>query len=341
MNPSMMTFPRERFDAMLQAARSFDRANPPTDVQWRFDHGGNMDAAESAFFARQLEFIRPGVLEVKYPDLKGAMLVPVDTSIDPGATNYTYQIDDQVGEALASSDLTTRAPRVDVKGTESSTRICNVIDAYGYSIQEAQSAMMAKTPLIPRRAMTARDIIERKLDAIIFTGDTATGLKGLLNLSSTRTFTALTKDAGGLLWATATPDEIVADMNGMVNDIVTSSLEIEQPDTMLLPLSKYTMISSRRMGDGSNVTILDFFKAASPYIKFVEATHKSETAGSGATTRVVCYRRDPNKLAALMPLPFTQLPPQADAFELVTNCRARTGGVVVFYPQSISYMDGV
>lgn len=340
MNPSM-TFPKARFDEMLKIARTFDRANLPKDLAWRFDGNSNFDAAESAFFARQLEFIRPGVLEVLYPELKGAMLVPVDTAIDPGAEQYTYRIFDQVGEALVSANLPNRAPRVDVIGSEVTSKIFNVTDAYGYSVQEARAAMLARTPLIPRRAMTARDVIERKLDAIIFVGDTVSGLKGLLNLASTNTFTALTKNAGGLLWATSHPDEIVADMNGMVNKIVSDSLEIEQPDTLLLPLSSYTLISSRRMGDGSDKTILEHFLASSPYIKSVEATHKSETAGSGVTRRAVAYRRDPNKLSALMPMPFTQLPPQPDGFELVTQCQARTGGVVTFYPMSICYMDGI
>ena len=340
MNASLMTFPRARFDQMLAAARAHDAANASKDVKWRFDTSGAMDAAESAFFARQLEFIRPGVLEVLYPDLKGALLVPIDTSVDPGAANYVYQVFSQVGEALVTATLNTRAPRVDVFGSENSTPIRSVIAAYGYSIQEARGAMLARTPLIPRRAMTCRDIIERKLDTILFIGDPL-GLSGLLNQSNTNTYTAITKDAGGTTWNTATPDEIVADLNGAVNKIVSDSLEIEQPDTVLLPLSAYTLISSKRMGDGDSTTILQHFLKNSPYIKSVEATHKSETIGSGTSRRMVTYRRDPNKLSGIMPQPFEQLPPQTEGFEVVTNCHARTAGVVVFYPKSIAYTDGI
>lgn len=335
-------FPKARFDEMLKAAKTFNPASPG-DAKWHFDqvHGGKLDTAESVFFARQLEALRPGILEVQYPELKGARLVPVDTNIAPGAMTWTYRVFDHVGSALVTSDLSTAIPRADIKGSESTQVIRSVVNAYGYSILENRAAMMAKTPLVPQRAMAARDIIERTLDNVIFLGDPVMGLKGLLNQSGVVTYTVANGASGSQSWSTKTPDEIIADMNGIVNKIVSDSLEIEQPDTLLLPLSAYTYISAKRMGDADPNTILSHFLRNSPYIKSVEATHKSESNSAWTGKRMVCYRRDPNKLAALMPQPFEQFPPQAEGFELVTNCHARTGGVVVMYPKSIAYGDGI
>lgn len=341
----IVTFPSVHLDKMKAAARDFDPRNLPRDLQWAFDtaHGGTLDAAESAFVARQLEHMRTGILEVQYPELKGSLLVPIDTQCDTGAEQFTWTFFDYVGEARVVANLNTEAPLVEVKAQQATVQIKSVIDAYAYSIQEARNAMFARVPLIPRKAVACREVIERKLDDIWFLGDTFGGLKGLLTLSSTVTFTPATKLAGGTAWETATPDEIIADLHGIANKIVTDSKGIEVPDTILLPLSSYTLISSRRMGDGSDTTILSHFLASSPFIRNVDSTHKSEAAPASEWTgkRMVCYRRDPQKLAGILPQPFEQLAPQAVAYSLKTHCHARTAGVVAYYPKSIAYGDGI
>lgn len=342
---TIATFPKARFDEMLKAARGADAPSAEkSEFQRRFDAAiqGKMDAAESAYIARQLEFMRAGVMEVLYPELKGAKLIPIDTNVDPGAASYTYQVSDTIGKALVTSDLSTEPPRADVKGSESNQVIRSVIIAYGYSLQEARAAMFAKTPLIPRRAMAARDIMERTIDNIWFLGDDVMGLKGILNQSSTTTYTVPAGAAASKAWEDKTPDEVVADMNGAVNKVVSDSKEVHQPDTMLLPLSSYTYISTKRMGDGDSSTILQHFLKNSPYVKTVEATHKLESHATAWTgKRGMCYRKDPNYVAGLLPQPFEQLPPQATAYELITPCHARVGGVVVYQPKSICYFDEI
>lgn len=344
---TIATFPKARFDAMLEAARGFDASKLPadkSDFARRFDAAiqGKMDAAESAYISRQLEFMRQGVMEVQYPELKGARLVPIDTNVDPGAASYTYQTSDFIGKALVTSDLATEPPRADVKGGESNQVIRSIIIAYGYSIQEARAAMFAKTPLIPRRAMAARDIMERTIDDIWFLGHLVMGLKGLLNQSNTTTYTVPNGTLGTKNFESKTPDEVVADLNGAVNKVVTDSKEVFQPDTMILPLSSYTYISTKRMGDGDSSTILQHFLKNTPYIKTVEATHKLESNATDWTgKRGMVYRKDPNYIAGLLPQPFEQLPPQATAYELITPCHARCGGVVVYQPRAICYFDGI
>lgn len=339
-------FPKARFDAMLAEARGFDMTKLPaekSDFVKRFDAAvqGKMDAAESAYIARQLEFMRAGVMEVQYPELKGARLMPINTSVDPGAASYTYQVSDTIGTALVTSDLATEPPRADVKGSESNQVIRSVIIAYGYSIQEARAAMFAKTPLVPRRAMAARDIMERTIDNIWFLGNDVMGLKGLLNQSSTTTYTVPNGAAGSKTFESKTPDEVVADLNGATNKVVTDSKEVFQPDTMLLPLTSFTYISTKRMGDGDSSTILQHFLKNSPYIKTVEATHKLESNAGWTGKRGMVYRKDPMYIEGLLPQPFEQLPPQATAYELVTPCHARCGGVVVYQPKAICYFDQI
>jgi hypothetical protein len=338
-------FPRAHFDKMLSAAQAHNPNDLPKreTLKWHFDAqvGGRFDAAESAFLSRQLEYMREGVLQVQYPAMKGSILVPLETSIDPGAPAYTYQVYNHVGSALICASLPSDPPRVDIGGTESTQQIRSVVCAFGYNIQEARAAAMARRPLLPQRMMAARDIVERTLDDVWFNGNAATGLQGLLNLSGASTYTVALGASASKLWDTKTPDEIVADLNGITNSIVTATKEVYAPDTIVLPLTAYTLITSKRMGIGSDTTIMDHFLKVSPYIKNIFATHKSELSGAGSTRRMVCYRRDPNVLLGLLPQPFEMLAPQAEMYEVVTPCHARTGGVIVFQPLAVAYGDGL
>ncbi len=344
---SMITsmFPSERFKAMLELARRQDSSavvsEETKELAQHIRQTCRADAGESVFFARQLEHIRPGVMEIQYPELKGASLVPVDTSIDPGAASLTVQFFDHVGQAKVVADMDTVIPRADVSASEGNQVIRSVVAAYAYSMQEARAAMFARTPLLARRAMAARDAIERTLDDVLFTGNTVMGLKGLLNQTGTVTYTITNGGTGDTNWETKSADEIIFDMTSAVNKVVVDSKGMEEPDTIILPLSSYTYIASKRMGDGDATTILDHFRRCCPMIKTVTSTYKLESHADWTGKRMVIYKKDPNKLAFLLPQPFEQFAPQARDFSLVTNCHARTGGVAVYYPKSVCYADDI
>lgn len=311
-------------------------------LRFRFD---NMDAGENAFFSRQLEHIRPGIFEVKYADLVAMTLVPVNTSVHAGAEIYTYRAYDQFGKAVLASDLSKTGPRVDVSALpETFSPIRSMKDSYGYSIQEARAAMMANLDLDPRKAKAARSAIAQLTDDILLLGDGSApylGLYGLFALTGTHTY-SVPNGAGGLkTFASKTPDEVVADLHGIANGIVSNSKEIHKPTTLLLPLTSYQDVTSRRMGDGASNTILQQFLSTSPYIKSVKSCVKLETAGAAGVKRMVAYNPDSEMLEAIMPVVFEQLAPQFDGYEVITHCHGRTGGVVTYYPKSISYGDGI
>lgn len=381
-NLSRAQFPQKRLDQMAASARDFDprdfRADSLTPralnllqaidpilaykVQTgTMKPGYHKDASEGLFFARQLEYIRPGLFEVLYPEFEAKKFIPLETSISPGAEQFTYRSINKVGRAQLIKSYSDDPPRVDVLGNESTQKIRGASDMYGYTTQELRAAMMAQMPLDVRKAMAARYALALLFDEVMFyghadttTGQSATGLdvgalegglKGLANLSNTTSYTTPTGSQGSQLWRKKTPDEIVADLHGWVNNVVKVTFGIHRPDSILLPLAAYNMIATRRMGDGSNQTILEFFLATSPYVKNVDPTYRLDYARSanwsGTSGRGIAYEKNPDRLAALMPLEFEQLPPQQEHFEIRTACHGRIGGVVAFYPGSVSYMDGI
>jgi hypothetical protein len=301
----------------------------------------NLDAAESVFLSKQLEQVRAKTYDIKYANLLGRQLVPVDNSIAPGVEVVTYYQYDQVGVAKIIADYADDLPRADVKGKEFSSRVRGIGNSYGYSMQEARAAQFAGLPLEQRKANAARRGIEEKIDKIAQTGDAVYGMLGFLNQPNASLYTIPNGVSGFPDWARKLPDEIAADIHGAVNAIYANTKGVEMGDTCVLPLEQYTLIATKRMGDGSDTTILSYVLQSSPFLKAIVPWYALDGAGAGNTDRMVVYRRDPDALQLIIPQEFEQLPPQLEGLEIITPCHARCGGVVVYYPLSIIYADGI
>lgn len=305
---------------------------------FRFD---NLDAAESAFLSRQLEQIRSKTYDIKRPPLRALQYVPLDSEVGPGTETVTYRQYDSVGVAKLVSSYAKDFPRVDVLAREFTTRCKSLGASYGFNRQELRAAQLANLNLDQRKANAARRAIDEKQDVVMTSGDTSTGLLGFVNQPNVTVVTAAVGASATTSWDDKTPEEILADMFDAEQKIVEDSKEVETPTTIVLPIKKYGLIATRRMGDGSDTTILKYFLANSQFVKEVGSWNALKTAGAGSTNRMVCYRKDPDSLVGIMPVPFEQFPPQTEGMEFVTYCHGRTGGVVVYYPLSMLYVDGI
>jgi hypothetical protein len=305
----------------------------------QFNHP-HLDAAESVFFSRELEFIRARAYDVKFAELKARKFIPLDSEVDNAAEVVTYEQYEMVGMAKILSSYGTDLPRADVKGREFSSRVRPIATSYAYDIQEVRASLRGKKNLPQRKANAARRAAEQEIDRIARAGDAAHGLLGFLNQPNVPFYIIPNGASASPLWANKTPDEVVEDLNGIANSVVDTTKEVEIPDTLILPTDKYNYVASKRMGDGSDVTILKHFLGATPYIKTVESWYALKGAGVGGTDRAVCYRKDPDAVVLVIPQEFEQFPPEQKGLETVIACHARVGGVVFHYPLSAVYADG-
>jgi hypothetical protein len=300
-----------------------------------------MDANESVFFNRELDRVKASSYDVQYPELKGRSMVPVNSEADPGMEYVRYEQFDEVGVAQVVASYSDVIASADVKGQEFVSPVKGYATSFKYNLQEIRASARAGKRLEERKAKAARGAWERALDTVIWNGDSTHGLLGLLNQPSANTCTLASDGTGGLAtWASKTPDQVVRDLNAMAFCGVNLTNEIEIPNTMLLPPTADQFISSTRMGDGSDKTIKEFFLGQNEYIKTIKTSIKLETAGSGSTRRAVIYNPSPDKLECVVPQEYEMLDPERDGFSWKTICHARTGGVLAFYPMSITYADG-
>lgn len=342
MSESQIQFPKAHLDKMTEAARAFDAAKPGQH-HWRFDGVSNFDASESFFVARQLEFMRPGIYMIEYPELEAKNLMPFNMSVDTGAETYTVQIVDRVGKPRIRTAQSNDTPMVELSVNEGSMKFFSMDLGYAYTLQEARAAIFARKPLLATKAMACREEMERELDSIAFLGEAVTGIKGLLTQSGTNTYSTPATGVGGAkTFDSKDADLVLLDLNSAVAKVVTDSKQIEIPDTMVLPNTTWALLTSRRVGDGTSSTIMKYFRENNPWIKTVAQSYNNESHATAWTgKRGVIYKKDPSRLEVHVPQPFEQLPPIAQGFEVKTLCHMRTGGLAVYRPKSILYFDEI
>jgi hypothetical protein len=296
-----------------------------------------MDEA-GLFLERQLEFIRPQVFEVTYADIKYPTLLPVTSEAGPGAQTFTFRIMDSTGEFKLIADAADDLPRADISQVEKSINIRSFGGSFGYTVQELRAAQMANIALEQRRASAVRRAYEEKVEAVAMFGESSVGLAGFFNNATVDVITADKWFTGTT--ASGTAQDMLELLNYGVSAIINASNMKEQPDTILLAYEDYNKISTTRNSDSSDVTVLEYFLRTNPYIRNVEPINQLDADNSVLNTnRMVVYKRDPEKVQLHIPQPLELFPPQQRGLEFIVPAHARVGGVALYYPKSVIYVQ--
>ena len=294
-----------------------------------------MDEA-GLFLERQLEYIRPQVFEVTYADIKYPTILPVTSEAGPGAQTFTYRIMDATGEFRLIADAADDLPRADISQTEKSINIRSFGGSFGYTVQELRAAQMANIALEQRRANAVRRAYEEKVEAVAMFGESSVGLAGFFNNSTVDLVVAdkWFTDSG------TTAQEMLELLNYGVTAIISASKMKEEPDTILMAYEDYNKVSTTRNSDSSDVTVLEYFLRTNPYIRNVEPINQLAAANSSiGKNRMVVYKRDPGKVQLHIPQPLELFPPQPRGLEFIVPAHARVGGVALYYPKSVIYVQ--
>lgn len=314
----------------------------------------NLDDAQGIFFSRQLESIKTQTYDVLHEPLNALECIPLASDAGSGAETITYRQYDEVGIAKIIANYADDLPRADVKGKEFSVIAKSIGDSYGYNVQEIRAAAMVPGKSLESRKADAAVRAQRELwNKIGFYGDSNAGLQGLLTNPNIPSFSVAAdgNENGGsnsTEFQHKTPVQILRDLNKVVNDTVTATKNTEKPNTLLLPLAQFELISSTVFGTASDTTILEMFLKTNPYIKEVKNIHEisaEELAANGVTDFtgdiMIAYDKNPGKLTLEMPQGFEQFPVQEQGLEYVVPCHSRIAGVIIYYPFSLRIGEGI
>lgn len=151
-------------------------------------------------------------------------------------------------------------------------------------------------------------------------------------------------------WSEKTPDEILTDINNAIAEGWKNAGWDRSaiPNTILIPYEQLSYISTTRIGELAEKTIMSFLKennlaAANGVELEINATAYCKGAGVGNTDRMVCYCNDDYFLAMeeLVGLTRAMTEPKTDTLSYDTVYTANVSELEIFYNQPISYWDGI
>lgn len=303
--------------------------------------------AAMAFMVNQAAYIEREVYRTQYPEIQYPMLVPIDESAPEWTKSVTFYSIDRVGQAQWFHHQATDMRLADVQRTAFEQGIEMAGIGYRYTMEEIGQAMMLNWNLTTERAAAAVRAAEEFTESIAMIGDAVKGWTGILNASGV-TATTAQAGVGGVTWALKTSDEIIRDVNNALMDIYATSNTIETANTILLPVAQYTLISTKRLSDALDITVLDWLSRYNTYTAqtgqplTIRAVRQLSTAGSGGTARMVVYRRDPTVLKMHIPMRHRFLPVwQTGPIIFDIPGIFRLGGAEVRRPGAMRYVDGI
>lgn len=287
------------------------------------------------FLARELEQVLARTFEVQYADIKYSSVLPISTEIGQGADSFTYRIFDAEGSMKLIQDKASDLPRADVLRKEVTHQVRSLGASFAYSIQETRAAALVPgMNLEQRRANAVRRAYEEKVQDVAYFGEGSVGMDGFFNNAN------VDKTVPDKWFDTATTDEMLELLNEGPTSIVQGSNMKESPNTMLVPYDVFRIISTTPRSDSSDTTVLEFFLRTNPFIRSVEPINELEASKSELSKdRIICYDRSPEKLQLHIPRTLEFLPPVRNNLEFSVAAHARVGGVALYYPKSVLYVE--
>lgn len=298
----------------------------------------HFDANQTVFLREQLTAVKREVVRVEFPEYKARSLIPVKNDTSSGKEYVEFQVLERVGRAKIVSDYAKDFPRVQLKGTSHIGKVKSLGASFGYSINEVRNAAETNISLNSEFATAAKEAIIAEENEIAWFGEETHRLYGVFNNPNIPRVLAPSGTAG-TDWEDKTPDEIIEDLNLCVNGVSENSLGVHTANVLLLPLTKYNYIASTPRSSTSDTTILAWFLQNNPYVERVMWLNELEEASSSGGAMAMAYRLDPRVLQLEIPQDFEIFPEQNEGMEMKFPCHSRIGGVHIYKPLGINFLE--
>jgi hypothetical protein len=238
----------------------------------------------AAFLAPQLLRVEQGVYMVKYPAADYADFVPVDTAGSVWTAGSLFYSGDIAGKPEWFSPLADDMPYADVTRTQFLQE--NHIAGIGYKINrmDLERGQQLGINVAAEKADAATKTAERFIHNVAMLGDGAKFTTGFIDDP------LMTVIAGDSIDADSTIASDIAQVNEVLTQVSTDTLETYFADTLALPRSTYNIMASKQV-TGTGMSLLRYLRDNSVFgdgLRIIPTRHL-ETAGSGGSKRMIAY----------------------------------------------------
>lgn len=210
-----------------------------------------------------------------------------------------------------------------------------------WTIPELESAQRLGRPIDEQKFGGMKLKHNMDTDEQVYIGDAALGQTGLVNSTVGTNTNAVTGS-----WATATPDQILDDVNELLNAVWASSGYAVCPSELRVPPLKFGYLVNRKVSTAGNISILKFLEENSVCNKLngrplnIQPLKWLTQRGTSSTDRMVAYTNDKQFVRFPM-VPLQRTPVEYRGIHQLTTYFGRLGAVEFVYPETAGYRDGI
>ena len=301
------------------------------------------DAQQAAGFAvPALYRTHTAVFEQKYPSFDYAGLVPVNAEGDMWDVGTLVYSGDMAGVAQYVGGKAFDIPNASVNFVQGLTNFHLAGVGYELSLQEVNRASRMNVSIDGRKASAARMFAEKFVYDRVIRGSTVKGFTGLINNAGVPTANAPTGT-----WPTATPAQILADVNAALQDVYTNSGETATANALLLPTTKFFTLNNTQLPNNGG-SVLTFLKTNNAYTAIanqpldIRPSRELATAGASSTARMIAYEKSPDNMEFFLPGMFEFLSPfPTSSMTWRVDGVMNVGQLEIYRPKTMSYRDGI
>ncbi len=210
----------------------------------------------------------------------------------------------------------------------------------GYTLPELESALKVGRPVDSQKYTGLMLKYNMDVDEQVYVGDEQLGLEGLLNSSKVGATNVNTS------WATATPQQIVDDVNLILNNAWVASGFAVCPDKLLLPPVQFGWLTTRVVSEAGNISVLEYLKINNLCMSVngkaldIQPSKWCVKRGVGNTDRMMTYTQSENRVRFPL-VPLQRTPLEYRDLRQLTTYFGRLGAVEWVYPETAYYADGL
>lgn len=291
-------------------------------------------------FKKSLEYLEAKVIERKYPQHKAAegMLFKVEQLQIPWAESTTFTMMDGVGEDFElGDDQTTNLSFVEMVGTEFSQGIYQFRKGYYFTEKEVARTVHLGIPIEERKISMVRRLYMQTLNKLLLFGHRQTGQPGFINHPAW-----LRSAAPFPLNSVSNSNEMLATLHAGPSGVIKSTQSAFEPDTLLLPRSKFDFLNSQaRIDNTLENTVLKHFLKNNPSVRNIDWLNELEGAGPGGTDIAIFYSRQPDTFVGRITDPFRFRDPIREPFRIVRPVAFDYNGIIPYEPFTVHVMVGI
>lgn len=300
-----------------------------------------------AFFVSQLTAFEARWYKAQYPDVNFGELVDVNTETPEWADEVAFRMYDGVTMGKFIGANADDLPRVAAAAKMFKAPIGYAGNEFEYSLDELRKTAHLGMPLDVSLAELARRGAEEHTQRVVYFGDADRGMTGLFNNPNVPISNST------LDWSTATPIDIIADVNAAITQVWENTLGVHTPNTIAIPANRWTQLStsfgSAQFPDKSILELLmerNVYTARTgqpltvvPRFQLQQEELAKHIPGYTGGDRILAYEKNRTNLETHIPMFWRTTAPQPRGLKIVVPAEYKASGVQWRYPMSAVYHE--